>query len=345
MCVLHRFSNRRHRHYTGEWLSQVSEDELIDASVGTAGSDLHAVFGSQPCLFYAREAATAGRTGAAAIELRADHWHNAAVRLYCGGRGRVHMTSHNVLEFFMRRTAGTRAHPVRSAAVLCMCSSGRVCKLCAPLTRPTPCLQTLSVSTWNHASKTVPIAEYIVGSPAVRAEGISSAWQRVRIPLAELMTPTYLLWGVETITFGNNSIGCGADSGVFRSTHDACDTYLVDGLRLVDDTALGGSTLGPTSNHTRTPVNASLTSVTRPSSHPFTCGSTGQCAWFNADDGEWHPAQLPTDADVRRWFVLVGRERMRVAYIVPCGFCTRPDTESFLATPGPSNHTFVADRW
>ena len=135
VCVLHRCHDR-HRHYTGEWLSQVSEDELIDASVGTAGSDLHAVFGSQPCLFYAREAATAGRTGAAAIELRADHWHNAAVRLYCGGRGRVHMTSHNVLEFFMQRTAGTRAHPVRSAAMLCMCGSGRVCELCAPSRGP-----------------------------------------------------------------------------------------------------------------------------------------------------------------------------------------------------------------
>ena len=106
------------------------------AHSGVGATPLYAVSSIAACLVFGREAARAGRGGASAIEARADIWHSFGIALYCGGRGRVHMTGFNVLELYMRRTNGYAAYP------------------------------TLHVTTWNAGSRTVPLAKYIVGSTA-----------------------------------------------------------------------------------------------------------------------------------------------------------------------------------
>lgn len=78
-----------------------------------------------------------------------------------------------------------------------------------------PPRQSLRVSTWNHESRTVPVARYIVGSDESRGAGVTGEWKRVRVRLKDLATPTYLLWGVERIQLVNTSAGC-SETGPYR---------------------------------------------------------------------------------------------------------------------------------
>jgi hypothetical protein len=213
---------------TDVWVPAGNATEWASSGVGAV--DLYALDGHATCLDFAREAPRAGSGGGSAIELRADNWHRSQLAMYCGGRDRVLFTPYNTLEFFIKRTNGRHAYPQ------------------------------LQVNTWNLASNTVPVAKYIVGPPASRAEGVTGAWKRVRVSLTDMATHDFLLWGIEFISFANTSMACG-ENGPYRDTHVECDTYLIEGVTLIDDPALPAPAMSPSNNFTRSPVSVPLRAV------------------------------------------------------------------------------------
>lgn len=121
------------------------------------------------CLQYAAEKAGEGIGGGTALELQPDPWHKPILKLYCAGGGRRDFRPYDVLEFQVR----------------------------SPHTDPGG--PTFSVRTWDRTSRTLSLRAYM-------EDGLlDGTWRRVRIPLADLMTPDWDLGNVESLVWGTDA--------------------------------------------------------------------------------------------------------------------------------------------
>ena len=187
-----------YKHWSGEWRKAGCEYGAECASISPHGADLFAAAAGGLCVFYGTERVGAGADGGPALELAGDHWHNPALKLYCHAGPRRDLCDYHVMRFQIRRSQD----PIEPNSVL---------------------YPTVSLSTWDVNGPAVSVADYLETGTHV-----DDTWRQVTIPLTALTTPTWRLWNVGTVTWGNTSADCGDQKASVLSP--SCQQFLVSGL-------------------------------------------------------------------------------------------------------------------
>ena len=190
-----------YKHWSGEWRKAGCASGVQCASISPHGADLFAAVAGGLCVFYGTERVGAGADGGPALELAGDNWHSPALKLYCHAGSRRDLCDYNVMRFHIRRSE--RPHKPSS-----------------------PLYPTVSLSTWDVDGPAVSVTDYLDTGTQVDGN-----WRQVTIPLAALATPTWRLWNVGTVTWGNTSANCGDQKASVPSL--SCQQFLVSGLEAV----------------------------------------------------------------------------------------------------------------
>ena len=185
-------------HWSGEWRRADCTSGRACESISPHGADLFAAAAGGSCIFFGNEIVGVGANGEPALELAGDIWHSPSLRLFCHAGPRRDLCDQSVLRFWIQRS-----------------SDG-----------PDALYPTIALSTWNVNGPTVSVADYL--ETGVHVDG---TWRRVTVPLVDLATPSWRLWDVEKVTWGNTSVGCGDQKASVLPR--ACQQFLVSGLEAV----------------------------------------------------------------------------------------------------------------
>ncbi len=119
------------------------------------------------CISYAEEMQP-GKDGGKGLRLLPDQWHAPGLKINCGGRDRLDLSSYQAIEFYAKLASASGNNPQ------------------------------FNVVSYYGTSKTVAITDYVDGGK------LDDTWHLVSIPIADLTTSKYNLSTVDDLYFGTD---------------------------------------------------------------------------------------------------------------------------------------------